>query len=180
MSPWLDGKTSGRPEVKTKGAIVKIGEASRRVGVPAHVLRHWHDSGVVVPDRTATGHRVYTDEHVRRFRVVQACQEVGMSLEEIRHVLHRDEAGRTEIIERRLDWIRAQRDRLAQAEAFLQHVVDCTHDMLTRCPSCARYPDTSSLSLPTTPRPDASSIARGDRGGPDPFPRSGTTLSTGG
>ncbi|MDQ1083888.1 MerR family copper efflux transcriptional regulator [Microbacterium proteolyticum] len=159
---------------------MKIGEASRRVGVPAHVLRHWHDSGVVVPDRTATGHRVYTDEHVRRFRVVQACQEVGMSLEEIRHVLHRDEAGRTEIIERRLDWIRAQRDRLAQAEAFLQHVVDCTHDMLTRCPSCARYPDTSSLSLPTTPRPDASSIARGDRGGPDPFPRSGTTLSTGG
>lgn len=103
-----------------------------------------------------------------------------MSLEEIRHVLHRDEAGRAEIIERRLAWIRAQRDLLAQAEAFLQHVVDCTHDMLTRCPSCSRYPDTSSLSLPPTQRPDASSLGRGGRTRPDPSTGSGTTLGTGG
>ena len=67
---------------------MKIGEASRRVGVDDHVLRHWHDLGVVVPDRAASGHRLYTEEHIRRIRIVQACQSVGMSLAEIRLVLH--------------------------------------------------------------------------------------------
>ncbi|MGS0567220.1 MerR family transcriptional regulator [Vibrio alginolyticus] len=59
---------------------MKIGEAARRIGVDDHVLRHWHETGVVVPDRTASGHRVYTEEHIRRLRVVQACRGIGMSL----------------------------------------------------------------------------------------------------
>ncbi|WP_188754292.1 helix-turn-helix domain-containing protein [Microbacterium album] len=118
---------------------MKIGEASRRVGVNAHVLRHWHDMGVVVPNRAPSGHRIYTEEHIRRLRIVQACQSVGMSLAEVRLVLHRDEAGRAEVIEQRLRWIRTQRAQLEDAEMFLEHVVGCAHDLLTRCPDCTRY-----------------------------------------
>ncbi|GAA1831091.1 hypothetical protein GCM10009772_06030 [Pseudonocardia alni subsp. carboxydivorans] len=118
---------------------MKIGEAARRVGVEVHVLRHWNDERVVVPDRAASGHREYTEEHVRRLRVVQACRDVGMSLAEIRLVLHRGEAGRAGAIERRLRRIRAQRAQLADAERFLEHVVDCTHDLLTRCEDCTGY-----------------------------------------
>lgn len=118
---------------------MKIGEVSRRIGVDDHVLRHWHEVGVVVPDRTASGHRSYTEEHVRRLRVVQACQSIGMSLAEIRLVLHRDDRGRNEVIERRRRWIRSQRAQLEDAEKFLEHVIDCTHDLLTRCPECSRY-----------------------------------------
>ena len=121
---------------------VKIGEASRRVGVDDHVLRHWHDLGVVVPDRAASGHRLYTEEHIRRIRIVQACQSVGMSLAEIRLVLHRDEEGRTELIEQKLRWIRSQRAQLADAESFLEHVIGCRHDLLSRCPDCTRYAST--------------------------------------
>ncbi|MBN9792184.1 MerR family transcriptional regulator [Pseudonocardia sp. TMWB2A] len=118
---------------------MKIGEAARRVGVEVHVLRHWNDERVVVPDRAASGHREYSEEHVRRLRVVQACRDVGMSLAEIRLVLHRGEAGRAGAIERRLRRIRAQRAQLADAERFLEHVVDCTHDLLTRCEDCTAY-----------------------------------------
>lgn len=121
---------------------VKIGEASRRVGVDDHVLRHWHDLGVVVPDRAASGHRLYTEEHIRRIRIVQACQSVGMSLAEIRLVLHRDEEGRSELIEQKLRWIRSQRAQLADAESFLEHVIGCRHDLLSRCPDCTRYAST--------------------------------------
>ncbi|MGO2658224.1 MerR family transcriptional regulator [Mycetocola reblochoni] len=122
---------------------MRIGEAARRVGVDAHVLRHWHDTGVVVADRSAAGHRLYTDEHIVRLTTVLACQEVGLSLPEIRTVLHRGETGRRETINRRLARIRAQRARLDEAESFLQHVVDCTHDLLTRCPDCTRYAGTA-------------------------------------
>ncbi|MBO4236310.1 MerR family transcriptional regulator [Pseudonocardia alni] len=136
---------------------MRIGEAARRVGVDPHVLRHWNDEGVVVPDRAASGHREYTDEHVRRLRVVQACRGVGMSLAEIRLVLHRGDADRARVIEERLRRIREQRARLAEAERFLRHVVDCTHDLLTRCEDCSAYaatiPEPVDGPGPDAPRP---------------------------
>lgn len=143
---------------------MKIGEAARRVGVEMHVLRHWDDERVVVPDRAASGHREYTEEHLRRLRVVQACRDVGMSLAEIRLVLHRGEAERARVIEGRLRWIRAQRARLGDAQRFLEHVVDCTHDLLTRCAECSAYAATTAEPV-DRPGPDAvRPRSRGDRG----------------
>lgn len=118
---------------------MKIGAAAREIGVEVHVLRHWDEMGVVVPSRAASGHREYTEDHVSRLRVIQACQSVGLSLAEIRTILHRGEAGRTEVIEDRLRRIRAQRAHLEDAEKFLEHVIGCTHDLLARCPDCTRY-----------------------------------------
>jgi MerR family gold-responsive transcriptional activator of gol and ges genes len=118
---------------------MKIGEAAHRLGVAVHVLRHWDDQGVVVPDRTAAGHRDYTEEHLYRLRVLRACQDAGLSLPEIRQVLHRQEPERTGVIERRLQRIRVQRARLEDAERFLTHVIHCEHDLLTRCDACACY-----------------------------------------
>lgn len=127
---------------------MKIGEAARAVGVDVHVLRHWNDVGVVVPERTASGHRVYTEEHLARLRIVRACQSAGMSLPEVRLILHRDEAGRDAVIASRIAWIRAQRARLEAAERFLSHVVDCRHDLVTRCDECAEYAEESPVSGP--------------------------------
>jgi len=122
--------------------VVRIGEVARRLGVAPHVLRHWDDAGVVVPDRSPSGHREYSEDHFYRLRVLQACQGVGMSLPEIRQVLTRTEPHRTGVIERRLRRIRAQRRQLEQAERFLEHVVGCRHDLLTRCARCTEYAET--------------------------------------
>ena len=118
---------------------MRISEAARRIGVPEHVLRHWDEVGAVSPGRSAAGHRDYSEEHLHRLRVLRACQDVGMSLAEITLVLHRDEAGRAEVIAHRRAQLRRQRERLEDAERFLEHVADCRHDLLTRCPSCRRY-----------------------------------------
>lgn len=118
---------------------MKIGEVAHRLGVAVHVLRHWDDEGVVVPDRTPTGQRDYSEEHVQRLRVLRACQDVGMSLAEIRQVLHRGEPERTGVIERQLRRVRTQRAQLEDTERFLAHVVNCEHDLLTRCDACTRY-----------------------------------------
>lgn len=124
---------------------MKIGEVAHRIGVAVHVLRHWDDVGVVVPHRAPSGHREYTDEHLHRLRILQACQGVGMSLPEIRQVLQRGEPGRTGVIERQLHRIRTQRAQLEDAERFLEHVINCKHDLLTRCDSCMRYAETVRL-----------------------------------
>lgn len=118
---------------------MKIGEAARLVGADVHVLRHWDDLEIVVPSRTVGGHRDYTDEHVQRMRILRACQAAGMSLAEIRLVLQRDRTGRDAALADRLDAIRDQRARLADAESFLVHVLECRHDLVTRCDECSSY-----------------------------------------
>lgn len=118
---------------------MKIGDAAARLGMAAHVLRHWEDEGVVVPDRTASEHRDYSAEHLSRCRIVLSCQSVGMSLAEIRAILHRGETGRASVIAARLSAIRAQRTSLDSAEKFLLHVRECRHDLMTRCPECSEY-----------------------------------------
>lgn len=118
---------------------MRIGQAAARLGLATHVLRHWEEAGVVVPDRTSTGHRDYTTEQVHRLRILQACQGAGMSLADIRLVLHRDEPGRSAVIDRRLHAIQEQQAHLAETARFLAHVIACEHDLVTRCPGCSNY-----------------------------------------
>lgn len=118
---------------------MKVGAAAARIGVAVHVLHHWEDERVVVPDRTGSGHRDYSEEHLRRLEIVRSCQRVGLSLREIRLILHRDEAGRADVIERHLRHVRQQRTELDAAEAFLTHVLTCQHDLMSRCAGCSTY-----------------------------------------
>ncbi|MGO4455473.1 MerR family transcriptional regulator [Arthrobacter sp. RAF14] len=136
---------------------MRIGEVARLLGVEVHVLRHWDDVGAVVPDRAPSGQREYGEEHLHRLRVLQACQEAGMSLADIRKVLHRREPERLGAIERHLELIRRQRVQLEATERFLEHVVACEHDLLTRCESCSRFAESLSAGrsgirrIPQTP-----------------------------
>lgn len=119
--------------------LMRIGVVATELGVATHVLRHWEDERVVVPDRTHAGHRDYTEEHLRRLYIVQACQRVGLSLTDIRLILHRQEKGRDEVIDRYLKQIRRRKRQLDATEAFLTHVLACKHDLISRCESCSTY-----------------------------------------
>lgn len=118
---------------------MKIGEVSNVLGTEVHVLRHWDDMGVVSPQRTSTGQREYSEENLTRLRIVLACRRVGISLPDIRSILHRSEPGRTAVIERRIQAIRTQRAHLDSSEQFLLHVISCRHDLLTRCAQCTEF-----------------------------------------
>lgn len=122
---------------------MRIGEAAVRAGVATHVLRHWEDEGVVIPPRTSSGHRDYAEEHLHRLRIVQSCQRLGLSLSEIRQILHRDEPGRVAVIDRKVREIRVLRAELDTAERFLGHVRECRHDFITRCTDCSAYSEPS-------------------------------------
>ncbi|WP_082502195.1 MerR family transcriptional regulator [Williamsia sp. Leaf354] len=118
---------------------MRIGELAEHVGIAEHVLRHWDAQGVVVADRSASGHRRYTDEHLRRVEVVRACQRIGMSLSQIRQVLHRGSADRTRVLYEQLHHLREQQRRLSRAEQFLTHVIGCRHDLISECDECSGF-----------------------------------------
>ena len=64
-----------------------ISEASKRVNVEAHVLRHWEEELGLTIGRTEMGHRYYTEEDVRLFNCIKELKEQGMLLKELRALI---------------------------------------------------------------------------------------------
>ncbi|GAA3129278.1 MerR family transcriptional regulator [Planomonospora alba] len=69
---------------------LSIGQLSRRTGLPVRTIRFWSDSGLLEPARrSAGGHRLYDAEAVARLELIQTLRELGLGLETVRRVLHR-------------------------------------------------------------------------------------------
>ena len=64
-----------------------ISEASKRVNVEAHVMRHWEEELGLTIGRTEMGHRYYTEEDVRLFNCIKELKEQGMLLKELKALI---------------------------------------------------------------------------------------------
>jgi DNA-binding transcriptional MerR regulator len=65
-----------------------IGEAARRVGVPARTIRFWCDSGVLpAAERSAAGYRRYDAAALARLDLVRTLRDLGLGLDDIRQAL---------------------------------------------------------------------------------------------
>jgi CheY-like chemotaxis protein len=68
-----DGRADG-------GAIYSIGAVSKMLGVPPATLRTWQERyGVVVPERSDGGHRLYTRDQVEQLRFLVDQVAAGLS-----------------------------------------------------------------------------------------------------
>jgi len=67
-----------------------IGELARASGLTVRTLHHYDEIGLVsAGERTASGHRRYTEVDLRRLYRVRALRGLGLSLDEIATVLNR-------------------------------------------------------------------------------------------
>ena len=64
-----------------------ISEASKRVNVETHVLRHWEDELGLEIGRTEMGHRYYTEEDVQLFNCIKELKEQGMLLKDLKNLI---------------------------------------------------------------------------------------------
>jgi len=61
-------------------AVLRIGELSRRVGVSEHVLRAWESRyGLLRPERSPGGYRLYSEQDQNRVRLMQAYLADGLA-----------------------------------------------------------------------------------------------------
>src|SRR5918998_6418230 len=66
-----------------EGGRLRIGELSRRVGLSPELLRAWETRyGLVRPERSPGGLRLYSDEDERRVRRMQERIAAGLSASE--------------------------------------------------------------------------------------------------
>ncbi|RNL86550.1 MerR family transcriptional regulator [Halostreptopolyspora alba] len=110
-----------------------IGELSRRTEVNAHQLRYYEAQGLLEPDRTPAGYRVYTQADVVKVKQIRHLLNAGLSTEDIAYLLPcasgetPELAGCPELLAamrtrlRRLD---DQVDTLTRSREALAHYID--------------------------------------------------------
>jgi|SRR5580692_4087144 MerR family copper efflux transcriptional regulator len=67
---------------------LRIGELAGEVGLTPQAIRFYEARGLLGPsERTGKGYRYYGEEELHRVKKLQALQAMGLSLDDIAHVL---------------------------------------------------------------------------------------------
>lgn len=66
---------------------VQISELARLTGVSARALRHYEDRGLLVPERTPSGYRVYSEEDITRVAQIRTMISAGLNTATIQRYL---------------------------------------------------------------------------------------------
>ncbi len=68
---------------------LKRKDVSELLGVSMDTLRNWEMNGLLTVKRRANGYRVYSDEDIRRLKIIRALRRAHYSLESILRLLQR-------------------------------------------------------------------------------------------
>ncbi len=73
---------------RSKVGRITRGVLSKRTGCNIETVRYYERVGLMPdPVRSVGGHRLYSEEHVRRLRFIRRCRELGFTIVEIRALL---------------------------------------------------------------------------------------------
>jgi DNA-binding transcriptional MerR regulator len=110
-----------------KGRTWQVNEVARITGVTVRALHHYDEIGLLVPSmRSPAGYRLYTDEDLLRLQQILIGRTLGLSLEEIRHLLDDPALDRRQLLLRQ----REELQRRAEATAAMLRSVDAALALL--------------------------------------------------
>ncbi|WP_214108689.1 MerR family transcriptional regulator [Acrocarpospora catenulata] len=66
---------------------MRIGELAAAVGVSPRALRYYEEQGLLRPDRTPTGHRVYPESAIERVHLIRLLLAAGLASRTIIDIL---------------------------------------------------------------------------------------------
>ena len=73
---------------KPRAQTFFIGELSKRTACNIETIRFYEKIKILPPPpRTERGHRVYSEDHLKRLTFVRRCRELGFTLNEVRTLL---------------------------------------------------------------------------------------------
>ena len=125
-----------------QGWPVAIGEAARRAGVSARMVRHYESLGLLPPvGRTDSGYRQYTEAEVHALRFIRRARDLGFSMAEIATLLGlwQDKARASSqvksIAQAHIDDLNQRIADMQAMQRSLQSLVQCCHgDDRPDCP----------------------------------------------
>ena len=114
------------------GWPVPIGEAGRRAGVSARMVRHYESLGLLpAVGRTDSGYRQYSEAEVHTLRFIKRSRELGFSMEEIAELVslwqnrRRSSAGVKRIAQRHADELAQRIEAMQAMQRTLAHLIHC-------------------------------------------------------
>lgn len=111
-----------------------IGEMAGRFGLETHVLRHWEDVGLLLPERDGAGRRMYGEADLVRIAVILRSKAAGMSLEQIAVLLDAGAADRHAVLAAHIEDLDRRMAEMQRSRAMTEHALSCrAHDIAT-CP----------------------------------------------
>ncbi|CAL9459766.1 hypothetical protein SUDANB70_02619 [Streptomyces sp. enrichment culture] len=129
---------------------MQIGEVAARTELSLRTIRHYEETGLVIPSaRSQGGFRLYTEADVARLMVIRRMKPLGFTLDEMRDLLDitdrldTDTAGelpadeREELLDRLRAFDRAARQRVEDLRTQLSRAEDFAATLaarLTRLP----------------------------------------------
>lgn len=117
---------------------MRISQAADLVGVPSHVLRHWEDEGVLLPERVGN-QREFTEQHVNEARIIHRLRQAGVGLAAIKDLRSAGHGRRAALLTAAAEHLAAEASRAEAAAAFLRHTAECVHPVVDDCPQCRDY-----------------------------------------
>lgn len=119
---------------------LKVGQLAARTRLSVRTLHHYDEIGLLTPPaRTASGHRLYGQEEIRRLQQVASLRQLGLPLSQIRDCLDRPGFSLAHVLEMqiaRLEEDIQDKERLRELLEGLQHRVrsgaDVSMEDLTR------------------------------------------------
>jgi DNA-binding transcriptional MerR regulator len=132
---------------KVKDGRMQIGELAKLTNTSTKTIRFYEESGLLPPPaRSASGYRDYGAEIVDRLRFIHRGQAAGLTLQKVRQILAIHDRGEPpcghvrQVLNSRLDQVRAQIAELVALEGHLQGLLDhasrgasTEHDHSTVC-----------------------------------------------
>lgn len=102
-----------------------VGQVAGFAGVTVRTLHHYDEIGLLVPgERTAAGHRRYTDADLDRLQQILFYRELGFPLEEIAVLLDDPDADPVGHLRRQHGLLTARIDRLTQMAAAVERAME--------------------------------------------------------
>lgn len=84
----MTGRTGVRARRLTRGVVSKL------TGCNIETIRYYERIGLMPdPARSEGGHRIYSDDQVRRLMFIRRCRELGFRVEQIRELLRLVDGG---------------------------------------------------------------------------------------
>ncbi|MCX5051980.1 MerR family transcriptional regulator [Streptomyces sp. NBC_00201] len=129
---------------------MQIGEVAARTELSLRTIRHYEDTGLVIPSaRSQGGFRLYTESDVARLMVIRRMKPLGFTLDEMRALLEatdRLDSGEELTTE-------AREELLERIRGFEQAAQQRVEDLRTQLARAEEFAATLAERLMRTPAP---------------------------
>ncbi|GAB3843395.1 MerR family transcriptional regulator [Nesterenkonia populi] len=109
--------------------MLSIGTLAQKTGVSTRSVRYYEQQGLLVSERTPSGHRRFVPESVERVILIQNMFAAGLSSQDIYPILPCmiDESQRTRFL---MDELRRHRDRLTEEVRKQQETINILNEVI--------------------------------------------------